>query len=98
MSGSRDEHEQDGAAWSPAGLLGFARDQRRAADQAEVSVLRAAVGWAVMHPAESITDAATWVDQNYGDTGIPVAGPGAPLVAEFAIAEFAAAVGLTTDA
>ena len=37
-------------------------------------------------------------DRDYGDTGIPVAGPGAPLVAEFSVAEFAAAVGMTTDA
>jgi hypothetical protein len=29
------------------------------------------------------------------DTGIPIAGPGAPLVSEFAVAEFAAALGLS---
>ena len=34
----------------------------------------------------------------YGDTGMPVAGEGAPLVAEFAITEFAAAIGVSTDA
>ena len=33
----------------------------------------------------------------YGDTPVPVAGPGAPLVAEFAVAEFAAAVGMPTE-
>ena len=34
----------------------------------------------------------------FGDTAVPIAGPGAPLVAEFSVAEFAAAVGMTTEA
>ena len=34
----------------------------------------------------------------YGDQGMPLAGEGAPLVAEFAVTEFAAAIGLSTDA
>ncbi len=34
----------------------------------------------------------------YGDQGMPLAGAGAPLVAEFAVTEFAAAIGLSTDA
>ncbi|MDP3890129.1 HNH endonuclease signature motif containing protein, partial [Nocardioides sp.] len=33
----------------------------------------------------------------YGDTGIPVAGPGAPLIAEFSVVEFAAALGVPTE-
>ena len=33
-----------------------------------------------------------------GDTGLPLAGEGAPLVAEFCIAEFALAIGRSTDA
>ncbi len=51
-----------------------------------------AVAWADLHPAESIGDAV-----RFGDTPVPVAGPGAPLVAEFCVAEFAAAVGLPTE-
>ena len=35
---------------------------------------------------------------DHGDTGMPVAGPGAPLVAEFSVTEFAAAIGLPTEA
>ncbi len=50
-----------------------------------------------MHSTDSIDDAATIADR-YGDTGMPVAGEGAPLVAEFAITEFAAAIGVSTDA
>ena len=51
-----------------------------------------ACSWADLHPAESIGDAV-----RFGDTPVPVAGPGAPLVAEFCVAEFAAALGLPTE-
>ena len=67
------------------------------ADRAEADLLQAAVDWAAMHSVDSIEDAATIADR-YGDTGMPVAGEGAPLVAEFAITEFAAAIGVSTDA
>src|SRR4051812_40545603 len=73
-------------------VLAFARDRRAAADAAEVDLLGAACSWADLHPAESIGEAV-----RYGDTPVPVAGPGAPLVAEFCVAEFAAAVGLPTE-
>ena len=73
-------------------VLGFARDRRAAADAAEADLLQDAVTWAGLHPAESIGEAV-----RFGDTPGPVAGPGAPLVAEFCVAEFAAAVGLPTE-
>src|SRR5829696_438697 len=97
MSGSRDEQ----SGWLPAtasAVLEAARDRRRVADRAEAEMLQLAVQWAVIHPAESIEEAETIVERHFGDTGIPVAGPGAPLVAEFSVAEFAAAVGLPTEA
>ena len=53
--------------------------------------------WAEQHPPESITEASTWIEAA-GDTGLPLAGEGAPLVAEFCIAEFALAIGRSTDA
>src|SRR4051794_6750049 len=76
-------------------VLAFARDRRAAADTAEADLLQAAVPWADLHPAESIHDAALL--SRYGEQPLAVAGPGAPLVAEFAMAEFAAAVGLPTE-
>ena len=54
--------------------------------------------WAITHPAESIDEAETIHLRSFGDTAIPLAGPGAPLVAEFSIAEYAAAIGLPTEA
>ena len=79
-------------------MLAFAREHRRIADRAEANLLQAAVAWAAMHSVDSIEDAATICEDRYGDTGMPVAGEGAPLVAEFAITEFAAAIGVSTDA
>ena len=49
-----------------------------------------------MHSTDSIDEAEMLV--GYGDQGMPLAGAGAPLVAEFAVTEFAAAIGLSTDA
>jgi hypothetical protein len=94
MTTSRDEQLPD----APAELLAFARERRKQADQAEADLLQAAVQWAITHPAESIEEAATIHLRSFGDTAIPVAGPGAPLVAEFSIAEYAAAIGLPTEA
>ncbi len=58
--------------------------------------------WADQHPAESLEAAEVFRTSGYaggfGDTAVPIAGPGAPLVAEFSVAEFAAAVGMSTEA
>ena len=54
------------------------------------------MAWAAMHSTDSIEEAEILV--GYGDQGMPLAGEGAPLVAEFAVTEFAAAIGLSTDA
>ena len=90
--------ETDTEADSAAAVLGFVRDRRAVADRAEAELLQLAVSWVAMHSVDSIDQAATVWDRTYGDTGITVAGPGAPLVAEFSVAEFAVAVGLSTEA
>src|SRR4051794_18440523 len=78
-----------------AGVLAFARAGATAAQTAEVDKLKAAVAWASMHSVESMDDAATWP----GTEGeLALAGPGAPLVAEFAVAELAVALGGSADA
>src|SRR6187455_2835128 len=82
----------DTAADTAAGVLAQARADRAAADAAEARLLSHACAWADLHPAESIGEAV-----RFGDTPVPVAGPGAPLVAEFCVAEFAAAVGMPTE-
>ena len=86
---------------SAAGVLAFARERRAAADRAEADLLQAAVQWAVIHPAETLEDAESYRPHSRLWSGteepIALAGPGAPLVAEFSVGEFAAAVGLGTE-
>ena len=77
-------------------VLVFARESQAAANQAQADLMVAAVTWAEQHPPESIDEAATWLTPG-GDTGLTLAGEGAPLVAEFCIAEFALAIGRSTD-
>src|SRR3954464_7253700 len=82
---------------SPLDVLAFARACQIEADRAQSAQFTAAVIWAEQHPPESIDEAATWLAGKGGDTGIPLAGEGAPLVAEFCVAEFALAIGRSTD-
>jgi hypothetical protein len=81
-----------------AAVLATARDRRRTADAAEAELLALAVDWAIMHPADSIHAAATHTLRGFGQTDLALAGPGAPTVAEYAVPEFAAVVGLSTGA
>src|SRR5215217_6081160 len=73
-------------------LLVAARAEREASLRADAHVLQLAATWAAMHSTDSLYDAAT-----HWETGEAIAGDGAPLVAEFCVAEFAAAVGMTPD-
>src|SRR4029453_409697 len=79
-----------------AAVLAAVREDRCLVDAGEARILEAAVAWAAMHSVDSLAEAATVWD--HGETGMPVAGPGAPLVAEFSVTEFAAAIGLPTEA
>jgi hypothetical protein len=81
-----------------AAVLAAARADRAIADAAEARLLQHAVDWAHLHPAESVLEAETLAEGAYGEAGMPLAGEGAPLVAEFAVTEYAAALGLSTDA
>ena len=76
----RESHTE---ADSAAAVLAAVRSSRSVADAEEARLLQLAVSWVAMHSVDSIDQAATVWDRSYGDTGITVAGPGAPLVAEF---------------
>ncbi len=78
-------------------VLASVRSDRSVAEAAEVRILQAAVQWAAMHSTDSIHEAATLAEGLYGDRPLTIAGPGAPLVAEFSIAELSAALGLPTE-
>jgi hypothetical protein len=79
-------------------VLRAARDRRRVADAAEADLLVLAVDWALMHPADSIHEVATHAVRGFGQSDLALAGPGAPTVAEHAVPELSAALGLSTDA
>src|SRR3954447_14804005 len=81
-----------------AGVLAVARGARAAANRAEAQVLASAVAWAHLHQVDDLDLAATVLVEHGKDTGIPIAGEGAPLVSQFAVAEFAAALGLSAGA
>jgi len=82
-----------GTSPGPGGVLAAARRLRAVADAAEVGVLDQAVAWCRLHEVADADQAATW-----GECPVPIAGQGAPLVAEFCVAEFAAVLGMSTDA
>jgi hypothetical protein len=76
-------------------ILSFLRDRRTTVLRAEADLLQATVAWAAMHSTDSLTRAATLP----GCEGeLAVAGDGAPLVAEFAVYELAAAMDMSSDA
>src|SRR3954447_26782785 len=81
-----------------AGVLAAARRLRAEANAAEAGVLARAVEWAHLHQVDDLDLAATVLVEHGKDTGIPIAGDGAPLVSQFAVAEFAAALGLSAGA
>src|SRR3954447_9864976 len=86
-------------ALTPAEVIDRVRDVRSTAHQAAVEELELAVSWALLHPCPSETQwPAHWGDPHLDEEVTPLAGEGAPLVAEFAPADLAAALDLTLDA
>ncbi|MGO4257425.1 hypothetical protein [Marmoricola sp. RAF53] len=73
-----------------ATALTAARRARSEADAAEVEVLVQAVAWANQHTVTDPDFAATW-----GDSPVPLAGEDAPLVSNFCVTEFSAALGMS---
>ena len=70
---------------APAEVLAFARHRWAVADRAEAELLRAAVVWAAQHPAESLEAAEVFRSSGhaggFGDSAVPVAGPGRSVAA-----------------
>jgi hypothetical protein len=77
-------------------VLAALHSHHQVATQVEVGKLKLAIQWASIHPVESITHGAATVDGTEGE--LAIAGAGAPLVAEFCVADLALALGMSTDA
>ncbi|ABL80868.1 HNH endonuclease signature motif containing protein [Nocardioides sp. JS614] len=89
------EHPDPESTDSAAGVLAALESTHTVLADAEIGQFRLAVEWAIAHPITSVADIAT-VEGTEGE--VAIAGTGAPLVAEFCVADFAAAIGITTDA
>jgi hypothetical protein len=93
MAASTIEPEQAGP---DPGLLDAVREQTRLATQAEVRRLKLVIEWCAAHEVPE-AEAATYME--FGrDTGLALAGGGAPCVSEFSVIELAAALGMTPGA
>jgi hypothetical protein len=82
---------------SAADVLASIREERAAEHRAAARQLDLAARWADLHPPESIHSAATFATAGC-EHEEPIAGVGAPLVAEFCIAELGAVLGTSSTA
>ena len=92
MTSTLDPLQLSGAD-DPAGVLAHARAQKQVEDDAAREVFKAAARWASMHSSESLVGP---VDE-WHESCLPLGGEGCPEVAEFAVIEFAAALGRSTE-
>ena len=76
---------------TPAELLRAVRDQKRAADRADVEMMRLAVHWADLHLADPEFAEACFTSPK------TFAGEGSPSIDEFCVPEFATMLGRTND-
>ncbi|MBY9074655.1 HNH endonuclease [Nocardioides sp. WL0053] len=82
----------------PAAVVDRAVARRRAADAAEAELLGLAAHWADLHPVPAGDGSPDRVRVPGMERSMRLAGPGTPEVAEFAAAELASALGLSTAA
>src|SRR4051794_33481812 len=83
---------------TPSEVIDRVRNVRTTAHQAAVEEIQLAVHWALLHPSPDTEWPAHWGDPRLDEQITPLAGEGAPLVAEFAPADLAAALDLSLDA
>ena len=84
---------QLGECDDPATVLAYARAHKAAEDDEAREVLKAAARWAAMHSGESLVGPV----EAWHESALPLGGEGCPEVAEFAVVEFAAALGRSTE-
>jgi len=86
-------------ALTPTEVIDRVRAARKTEQQAAVEQLELALEWARLHPCPVDEIPAHWGEADlHGEGLVPLAGSGAPWVAEFAPAALAAALGITQDA
>ncbi|NYI43703.1 hypothetical protein BJ993_000783 [Nocardioides aromaticivorans] len=83
-------------AVSTASLLSWIADDAEVRDHLLIREWMNIVAWAEANIVDSPEGAAT-LTEGYLDTGVPIAGPGAPLVSEFQLMELIAVLGRSPD-
>ncbi|MCA9573386.1 MAG: hypothetical protein KC656_36370, partial [Myxococcales bacterium] len=73
-------------------VIAAARATRDAMTGLEVELLLQAVAWVELHPGDEVDTSVEW-----GMRELEIAGDGAPTIDEGAVAEFALAIGHSTD-
>ena len=92
MTSTLDPISLEGAD-DPAAVLASARAHKSAEDDEAREVMKDAARWVAMHSSESLVGP---VDE-WHERALPLGGQGCPEVREFAVTEFAAAMGRSTD-
>jgi hypothetical protein len=78
-------------------LLAGIRDDEQVIADREIAKLRKIAEWALEHTVTEDSGDASTITERGWDTGLPVAGPGAPLISDFAVMELSALLGRSYD-
>src|SRR5690242_8417907 len=79
-------------------VLAAARAERAAVEAAEVRFLQRVLEWARLHEVTATAEPDGSPIATYGDTAVSLAGVGAPHVAQFAVLDFGATLGMSRRA
>src|SRR5688500_11901619 len=91
-----DEAVESAPASRSQELLTGIRDNRAVLIDCQISEVRHIAEWAGQHVVADGAEASTITERGF-DTGLPVAGPGAPLISDFAVMELSALLGRSLD-
>ena len=90
-----DHHRTPHQPATTAEVLAVLRSHKSDRDAVDIALAKATIEWAVLNEVEP---GRCHYGMRSADHALPVAGQGAPLVSEFASMEYAAALGMSTDA
>jgi hypothetical protein len=78
-------------------LLASIHDRQSIITDQEIATVREIAEWALQHTVTEDSGDASTITERGWDTGLPVAGDGAPLISDFAVMELSALLGRSCD-